>query len=142
MSRAQPVAAPVPATAAVRLDKWLWAARLFKTRSQAKAAIESGHVRLNGARAKAAREVRPSDALLVRRGDVEYAIVVRSLAHHRGGAEAAAQLYEETAESIQRRQELRARRQAERAAGIAPAGKRPSKRDRRQLRAWQATGQD
>ena len=134
--------APVPATALVRLDKWLWAARLFKTRSQAKAAIRGGHVRLNDARAKAAKEVRPGDALLVRRSDVEYAIVVRGLAHRRGSAEAAARLYEETAESLRRREEQRARRQAQRAAGMALAsGGRPSKRDRRQLRAWQTKGQ-
>ena len=126
----------------MRLDKWLWAARFFKTRSQAKAAIEGGHVRLNGARTKAAKEVRRGDALVIRRGEIDWMVSVAALSHRRGNAAAAAELYEETAASAQRREAAATQRQAERAAGAAFASGRPSKKERRQLKAWRTAGRN
>lgn len=115
-----------------RIDRWLWAARFFRTRSQAKAAVDGGHVRLNGARTKPAKEVKAGDTLTIRRGFAEYTVEVTGLAERRGNAEAAAALYAETAESAQRRETEAARRKMER-AGLSTAGARPTKRDRRQL---------
>ncbi len=115
---------------AVRLDKWLWAARFFKTRSQAKAAIDGGHVRLNGKRAKAAKEVKCGDTLDVRRGWEDFTIEVEGLSDRRGGAAEAAVLYRETEASVTKRE-----REAElrRAAGSQFSYGRPSKRDRRRM---------
>lgn len=76
----------------VRLDRWLWAARFFKTRSQAKSAINGGHVRLNGKRAKAAREVKCGDALNIRRGREDFTVEIEGLSDRRGGAAEAAVL--------------------------------------------------
>ena len=115
----------------VRIDRWLWAARFFRTRSQAKAAVEGGHVRLNGARTKPAKEVKVGDTLTIRRGFAEYTVEVTGLAERRGNALAAALLYAETAESVQRREADAARRKMER--GLPASGARPTKRDRRQL---------
>ena len=116
----------------VRIDRWLWAARFFRTRSQAKAAVDGGHVRLDGARTKPAKDVKPGDTLTIRRGFAEYVVEVRSLSDRRGNAQAAALLYRETADSEQRRDAEAARRKMER-AGLATTGARPTKRDRRQL---------
>lgn len=124
-----------------RIDRWLWAARFFRTRSQAKAAVERGHIRLNGARTKPAKEVKPGDTLTVRRGFEEYAVEVTGVSDRRGNAEAAALLYEETAASEQRRQAEAARRKLER-AGLAASGARPTKRDRRQLADLKSGGPD
>lgn len=115
-----------------RIDRWLWAARFFRTRSQAKTAVDGGHVRLNGARTKPAKEVKAGDTLTIRRGFAEYTVEVTGLAERRGNAEAAALLYAETPESAQRREAEAARRKMER-AGLATSGIRPTKRDRRQL---------
>ncbi|MDE0349451.1 MAG: S4 domain-containing protein [Gammaproteobacteria bacterium] len=115
-----------------RIDRWLWAARFFRTRSQAKTAVDGGHVRLNGARTKPAKEVKAGDTLTIRRGFAEYTVEVTGLAERRGNAEAAALLYVETPESAQRREAEAARRKMER-AGLATSGIRPTKRDRRQL---------
>lgn len=115
-----------------RIDRWLWAARFFRTRSQAKTAVDGGHVRLNGARTKPAKEVKPGDTLTIRRGFAEYTVEVTGLAERRGNAEAAALLYAETAESAERREAEAARRKMER-AGLSASGSRPTKRDRRQL---------
>lgn len=116
----------------VRIDRWLWAARFFRTRSQAKTAVDGGHVRLNGARTKPAKEVKAGDTLTIRRGFVEYTVEVTGLAERRGNAEAAALLYAETAKSAERREAEAARRKMER-AGLSASGARPTKRDRRQL---------
>ncbi|HMM46390.1 MAG TPA: RNA-binding S4 domain-containing protein [Thiobacillaceae bacterium] len=114
----------------MRLDKWLWAARFFKTRSLARQALEQGRVKLNGERAKASREIGPADRLEVRIGDAEWSIRVRALAMQRGPAPVAQTLYAEEPESLARRQE----QMAERRLAMHPAATvkgRPTKRDRR-----------
>ena len=116
----------------MRLDKWLWAARFFKTRSLAQQAIESGRVTLNDQRIKPAHVLRISDFVLVRVGDFAWRIQVKKLSERRGPASEARALYDETAESRaerERRVELR-RWNADPAADIKG---RPTKRDRRQL---------
>jgi len=112
----------------VRLDKWLWAARFFKTRSLAQQAVSAGKVKLNDSRAKPAHDVRIGDAIVVR----EWKVHVRELSDRRGPAEQARKLYEETAEGRaerERRADLR-RWGAEPAAGLKG---RPTKRDRRRI---------
>jgi ribosome-associated heat shock protein Hsp15 len=88
----------------VRLDKWLWAARFYKTRSLATRAVTGGKVHLNGERAKPARLVVPGDALRIRLGPVEHTVTVAALAERRGTARAAAALYVESADSLRARQ--------------------------------------
>ena len=117
----------------VRLDKWLWAARFYKSRSLAKAAIDGGKVHLNGARTKAAKEVGPGDRLEVTRGSVQQTVIVTAMAERRGSATVAATLYEETPESVQRREAIRAERRLQR-AGLTMPQRRPGKHDRRRLR--------
>ena len=117
----------------VRLDKWLWAARFFKTRNLAKTAIDGGKVHLNGARAKAAKEIGPGDRLEVTRGSVQQTVIVTATAERRGSATVAATLYQETPESIQRREAIRAERRLQR-AGLTVPKRRPRKHDRRRLR--------
>ena len=114
----------------VRLDKWLWAARFFKTRSRAKTAIDGGHVRLNGKRAKAAKEVKCGDTLDVRRGPDDFTVHVEAVAERRGSAVAASALYRETEASMAKREREAALR---RAAGRQTSYGRPSKRDRRRM---------
>ena len=120
-------------SARVRLDKWLWAARFYKTRSRAKAAIDGGKVHLNDARVKTAKEVAPGDTLTITRGDSTQTVVVTALGDRRGSATIAATLYTETTESIDAREAIRAQRRMERAGLTVPKG-RPSKHDRRRLR--------
>src|SRR5258706_12399640 len=83
----------------MRIDKWLWAARFFKTRTLAVAAIAAGHVTVNGERAKAAKALRAGDRVVVRRPPFEHAVTVKALSDQRGGAAAPALLFGETAES-------------------------------------------
>ena len=116
----------------MRLDKWLWAARFFKTRSLAQDAIESGRVLVGGARVKLARPVRIGEAISIRVGDAEREIVVRGLSERRGPAPEAQTLYDETPESIERRERDAAQRRLAPEPAHAIAG-RPTKRDRRQL---------
>jgi ribosome-associated heat shock protein Hsp15 len=116
----------------VRIDKWLWAARFFKTRSLAQQAVAGGRVQLNGERTKRAHDVRIGDNVDVRVGDWRWQVVVKALSDRRGPAEEARRLYEETAQSRaerERRQDLR-RWGAEPAAALKG---RPTKRDRRRL---------
>jgi ribosome-associated heat shock protein Hsp15 len=116
----------------MRLDKWLWAARFFKTRSLAQQAIESGRVKLNEQRVKAAHTLKLSDSVSVRVGELEWNVAVKGLSDKRGPAGEARKLYDETAESRaerERRIELR-RWSAEPAAEMRG---RPTKRDRRRL---------
>jgi len=116
----------------VRVDKWLWAARFFKSRPIAVTAIESGKVTVNGDRVKPSRDVRPGDAVRVRLGPYEHTVVVRAVSERRGPATQAALLYEETAESRAAREKLHW--QLKHAAPvIVPGDGRPTKRDRRQL---------
>ena len=116
----------------VRVDKWLWAARFFKTRSLAQQAIAAGRVKLNDARVKSSHELKPGDSLAIRVGDYEWRIAVKGLSDKRGPAEQARKLYEETAESRAERE----RRMDLRRWGAEPANTlkgRPTKRDRRLL---------
>jgi ribosome-associated heat shock protein Hsp15 len=117
---------------AVRIDKWLWAARFFKTRSLAADAVEGGKVHWNGARTKPSHALRPGDELKIRRGPYESVVVVRALSEQRGPAEKARTLYEETEESKKTRDALSARLRLERGPAFESEG-RPSKKDRRDI---------
>lgn len=119
-------------TAKVRLDKWLWAARFFKTRSLAKQAIDGGKVHCNGARSKSSREVEAGMVLDIRQGWDERTVVVKALAEKRGSAPQAALLYEETPESIEKRHVQAEQRKAQRAVAPMTSG-RPTKQDRRKI---------
>ena len=122
--------------AGVRLDKWLWAARLFKTRSLAAEEIARGRVLANGQVAKASREVRTGDTLALRQGTVARTIVVLGVSGVRGPAPVAQALYRETAESIAAREAAaQARRLSPEPAAAIESG-RPTKRDRRHLADW------
>jgi ribosome-associated heat shock protein Hsp15 len=114
----------------IRLDKWLWAARFFKTRSLASQAIELGRIRIEGERIKPAREARVGETLDVQIGDQKLQVVIRALSTQRGPASVARELYLETDESIARRKRLNEQRAAEPVQSIKG---RPTKRDRREL---------
>ena len=117
----------------MRLDKWLWAARFFKTRTLATDAITGGKVQLNGARVKASREVKTADQLEISNSESRWEVTVKSLSDKRGPAPEARLLYEESAESISTREAQRENRKLV----IDPAAElhgRPTKRDRRQIR--------
>jgi ribosome-associated heat shock protein Hsp15 len=116
----------------VRMDKWLWAARFFKTRSLAARACELGRIQSNGQPAKAAREVRIGDMLRVTNEGGDFEIEVLLLSDVRGPASAAQTLYRETDTSRERRQKVAAERKAMRQFEELPAA-RPSKRDRRRI---------
>jgi ribosome-associated heat shock protein Hsp15 len=119
----------------VRMDKWLWAARFYKTRSVAAAAIEAGQARLGAERVKPAQAIRPGDEIVLRRAGLVWNIRVVAIAEKRGGAAEAAKLYIEAPESIAARELEAARRKA--AALTAPTTDgRPTKRDRRKLQAF------
>ena len=118
----------------VRIDKWLWAARFFKTRSLATDAVAGGHVRINGERVKPSKDVRPADVVEVRIGELRWTVVVAGVAERRGPASVAATLYEETPESLAARQRHAAERRLARPPG-ADLGPRPTKQDRRRLEA-------
>lgn len=121
----------------VRLDKWLWAARLFKTRALAAEAVERDRVLVNGQPAKPSRSLKPGDRLTLRQPGVVRDLVVRGLSRVRGPAPQAQALYEETAESLTARaRAAEARRLAPEPATAIEQG-RPTKRDRRQLADWQ-----
>jgi len=125
----------------VRLDKWLWAARFFKTRAQAKQAIEGGKVHYNGARAKVSKLVELGAELKIRQGWDEKTVEVLQLSGQRRGAPEAARLYRETAQSLQQREDAAAQRRAERAGLSADSG-RPSKRDRRRIHSFKERSLD
>jgi ribosome-associated heat shock protein Hsp15 len=124
-------------TARMRLDKWLWAARFYKTRGLAAEEIAKGRVEVNGQAAKASRELRPDDRIEMRLGGgLVRIVVVRALSAVRGPASVAQGLYDETAESIAAREAAaRARREGTEPALAIEQG-RPTKRDRRQLADW------
>lgn len=117
----------------LRLDKWLWAARFFKTRSMAAAAINGGKVHVNGNRVKAAKNVYVDDRLRITIGFQEFHIVVLALSRFRRPAKEASLLYVESQESIKVREEQRELRRMVNAGYVAP-GKKPSKRDRRKIK--------
>ena len=116
----------------VRIDKWLWAARFYKTRSAATEAVAGGHVKVDGERAKPSRDVVVGDRLEIRRDQQRWTVDVRGLAERRGPAAAARELYEETPESAAAREQRRLELKASRPVG-ADLGGRPTKRDRRRL---------
>lgn len=117
----------------VRIDKWLWAARFFKTRSLASQAVSGGHVTLNGNRVKPARAVQVGDILVVRRDFFEWTLTVAQLSERRGPASVARTLYEETAESVSKREALEEQRRLLRLQGNPPE-RRPEKHERRKIR--------
>jgi ribosome-associated heat shock protein Hsp15 len=117
---------------ALRIDKWLWAARFFKTRALAAQAVKGGKVEVNGQRAKPAKMVRINDELRIRRDPYEYIVTVLGLTPKRGPASQAATLYQEFAESIQRREALSLEFKAQATAGPQFTSW-PSKRDRRRI---------
>jgi ribosome-associated heat shock protein Hsp15 len=118
----------------VRLDKWLWAARFYKTRALAKAAIEGGKVHHRGERCKPGKEPKVGDVYVIRSGFDERSVVVQALSAVRRGAPEAQALYAETAESIERREQAAAQRKAG-GLGVQTEG-RPSKKQRRQIHSF------
>ena len=118
----------------VRLDKWLWVARFFKTRQLAVDAVNAGHIELNGDRAKPAKSVKAGDEVKVRKPPYEFIVMVKAVSEKRGSATIARELFTETAESIEARERLL----AELRDMPPPIFKgRPTKRDRRTLETWQ-----
>lgn len=120
----------------VRLDKWLWAARFYKTRQLAVDAVNGGHVELNGERAKPAKSVKSGDQIRLRKPPYEFMVRVNAVSEKRGSASVARELFAETPESLAVREKLA----AELRDMPAPIFKgRPTKRDRRTLESWQRT---
>ena len=117
----------------VRIDKWLWAARFYKTRSLATEAVAGGKVEVNGERAKPAKTVKAGDEIRVRVGPYEHTLIVRALAERRGPASVAQALYEETEASREARQRLAAQLAAAPATFVYEEKGRPTKKDRRDL---------
>jgi ribosome-associated heat shock protein Hsp15 len=115
----------------LRVDKWLWAARFYKTRSIAAEAVDSGKVLVNGARAKPAKTLKPGDELLIRVPGADYTVLVRALSDRRGPASEAVKLYSETEESKRKREEAKLTRTAPEPTMFIRG--RPTKRTRRQL---------
>lgn len=115
----------------VRIDKWLWAARFFKTRSLAQSAVRGGHVSVNGHACKPARAVSAGDRLHIVRGDVQFDVVVEALGDRRGPASVARSLYTETAASIEKRELIA---EQNRLTMHSASDGRPDKRQRRRIR--------
>jgi ribosome-associated heat shock protein Hsp15 len=116
----------------VRIDKWLWAARFFKTRSAATDAVVGGRVHVNGDRVRPSKEIRPDDTIEVTKGQLQWTVVVRSVADKRGPASVAATLYEERPESVAKREQYAVERRLARPPG-ADLGARPTKQARRRI---------
>ncbi len=114
----------------LRIDKWLWAARFFKTRSLASQALDGGRAKLNGERAKPSKEVKPGDRLAIQIGEYQWDVVVVQLSGRRGSAETARTLYEESEASQARRRQQAATRRLQ-TEPAEPIKGRPTKRDRR-----------
>jgi ribosome-associated heat shock protein Hsp15 len=123
----------------IRIDKWLWAARFFKTRSLASQAVNGGKVHLNGARTKSSREVKVGDRLLITKGYLEFDITIEGISKYRRPAAEAQLLYEELQESIIKRKAQIEQRRLFRAGQPAPE-KKPGKRDRRKIREFTRKG--
>jgi ribosome-associated heat shock protein Hsp15 len=116
----------------VRIDKWLWAARFFKTRSLARVAVQGGKVQLNGTRSKPAKTLAVGDELRIQRGEEVLTVRVQAISDRRGPATQAQQLYQETPDSLAQREAVAAQRQLERDAR-GGRERRPDKRQRRQI---------
>ncbi|MBT3462615.1 MAG: RNA-binding protein [Gammaproteobacteria bacterium] len=114
----------------IRTDKWLWAARFYKTRAQAKEAVDGGKVKVNGARTKPAKEIKINDLVEFKAGWDDRAVLVTGLSDIRRGAAEASLLFAETEASLQNRENARLKRAS---LGPMPKGERPTKRDRRQI---------
>lgn len=141
--RADDTGAASARAARVRIDKWLWAARLYKTRGLAAEALEKNRVRVGGQRAKASRIVQVGDVLTVEKGPYELELTVAALSDERRGAPEASLLYVESEVSAAAREAIRARRRADREARLGLAGDgRPSKKQRRERLRWQRGGDD
>ncbi|HEU4344291.1 MAG TPA: S4 domain-containing protein [Candidatus Binatia bacterium] len=123
----------------LRIDKWLWAARFFKTRSLAAEAVAGGKVEVNGARVKPSRAIHPGDQVRVRRGPYEWAVIVMGVAARRSPAPEAQQLYQETDDSIRKREATAARLKLERPPELDSSA-RPSKKDRRAIQRFTKRG--
>lgn len=123
----------------LRIDKWLWAARFFKTRSLAADAVEGGKVHLNGSRTKPGRAIRAGDELKIGRGPYEWTVIVKALSERRGPASQAEKLYEETDQSKKSRQALATEVRLQTPPGFRPEG-RPSKKDRRDILGFKRRG--
>lgn len=122
-----------PDDSRLRIDKWLWVARFYKTRSLASEAVQGGKVELNGDRAKPAKEVKPGDEVRVRLGPYEHIVIVRGIAPRRGSARDAQVLFEETPESKAERERLAEQLRMAPAAFVWEEKGRPTKKDRRQI---------
>lgn len=116
-----------------RLDKWLWAARFFKTRSLASAAVTGGLVHLNGVRTKPSRTIKIGDELTITREQTTWTVAVRGIGERRQSATIAQSLYEESAASVAAREAIAAEKRADPWTRVLAAGRRPSKRDRREI---------
>ncbi len=117
----------------IRIDKWLWAARFFKTRSLASKAVSGGHVHLAGSRVKPSRAVQVGEQVRVKRGVEEFTVDILELSGRRGPAKVARTLYAETEESVANRESAREQRRLIKAPAARPQG-RPDKRERRKIR--------
>ncbi|MEJ5988506.1 S4 domain-containing protein [Ramlibacter sp. PS3R-8] len=124
----------------LRIDKWLWAARFYKTRSLATDEIDKGRVAINGQDVKPAREVKVGDTVAMRREGVTRTVVVKGVSDMRGPAPVAQQMYEETAESVQERQKSADQRRYAREPALSIENGRPTKRGRRELDAAKGWG--
>ncbi len=124
---------PAPPPTRVRLDKWLWAARFFKTRALAVEAIDGGKVQVNGDRVKRAKQVQAGELISIRLGPYQHVVEVRGLSERRGPASEAALLYSETAESLKERERVAFQLKAAHVLFVPETNERPTKRDRRQL---------
>lgn len=118
----------------IRIDKWLWAARFFKTRSLAQDAVDLGRVRIDGQKVKPAREVKPGDMLQIERGDDRYEVEVLGISSVRGSAPVAQQLYAETEASKEKREHAAEMRRLAYEPALTIEKGRPTKRDARKIR--------
>jgi ribosome-associated heat shock protein Hsp15 len=130
MTRGTPAAPGAIRETRVRVDKWLWAARFYRTRALAADAIEAGHVRVDGERVKPAHALRAAARVTIRKRELQWEVEVLGTSERRGPAPEAARLYRETAESAAARERMLAERAKARAASTTG---RPTKRDRRKL---------
>ncbi len=128
-----------PTASVVRIDKWLWAARFFKTRAAAQQAVEGGKIKLNGERTKPAKDLKVGDQLVIHAGTAAWTIAVVRLSDKRGPATVARTLYEEDEDSRVQREERAALRRFAASPDQERSG-RPTKRERRQLERWRSEG--